>query len=135
MFVNPQSLSLGDGTVLNETLVARRGLDNDRIGMLRHLHARMATLKASFAEASLSEARALVREVEDVEFEMQEAWGWTRDRTRHSHWWQVEGCRCPSGANEALTGQGVRLVAAECPHHDVGDEIEGVTLLPFKPMA
>ena len=65
----------------------------------------------------MSEVDALVAAVAAVEYRMQDAWGFPRDATRHTHWRLVPGCACPEGGNRPLLGVPVRLVADDCPFH------------------
>ncbi len=123
---------LAGGSILNPRLVLEQALDAPRIARLQALHAEMHALYERFADAPADAIPALRAEVQRVEFEMQDAWGWERDASRHSHWSQVPGCTCPSQLNWSLFGQGVRFVAEACPVHPVTEDVPGVRVMPFK---
>ena len=62
--------------------------------------------------------RAYARVVEKIEFKLQDAWHFERDRTKHSWWYQVPGCTCPKKANgmKYATGES-RSVSRFCVIH------------------
>jgi len=66
--------------------------------------------------------------IEDCEFTLQGLWGFPRDGAFHTHWLEVEGCRCPVMDNQDVMykGLGLRVINLECPLH--GKESKGSAL-------
>lgn len=59
----------------------------------------------------------VVNAIETLEFELQDLWGFDRDRKFHSYWYKVEGCLCPKMDNKDLIGTDKRIQHFECPYH------------------
>lgn len=55
--------------------------------------------------------------VENLEYQLQELWGFPQDCDCHSHWWRIKGCTCPSLDNKDRLGTGYRVIAGDCPWH------------------
>lgn len=73
---------------INLQLAARQGLDEDAIKKLNNLHAEMYELKARWLEIknpTICDQNSMLLDVEDIEFEMQETWGFNHDAARHTH--------------------------------------------------
>ena len=119
----------GSDRVLNERLANTQGLDDADIAILRELHARMDALMRSLLEAELPRLREAVGEIEALECEMQKAWKFDENRSFHTHWLRVPGCRCRSVLNMGFWGQGVRFVAVNCPVHQDMQAPEGVLVV------
>jgi len=58
-----------------------------------------------------------VQFIEDIEFTLQGIWGFTRDKSFHSHWLDISGCTCPRLDNQERFGTPERITARDCPWH------------------
>lgn len=55
--------------------------------------------------------------VEQHEYELQELWGFNRDRSRHTYWLVNPTCSCPKMDNNDCYGQEVKWYSEYCPWH------------------
>jgi hypothetical protein len=51
-----------------------------------------------------------------MEYTMQGIWGFSRDRSYHTHWKELKGCTCPKLDN--AMGMPYRITTVSCPHHN-----------------
>ncbi len=108
----------GVSYTLNPVLASVRGLDEERVETLRRLHREVIDLRHEATGTSdPAELRRIASEIEVREFSMQEAWGFDRTASHHTHWLTLPGCTCPARANAGLRGHPVRVVAETCPAH------------------
>lgn len=54
----------------------------------------------------------LMEKLTDLEFQLQEAWGFSRDSTKHSYQWKLSKCSCGG-----LLGNGMAWIDKNCPYH------------------
>ena len=73
-----ESLLLHNGALLNPHQVIKQGLSAEQIRRIKMLHREK--------DAVMREAHLRVKQ---IEFEMQDAWGWDRDETKHTHRFQI----------------------------------------------
>ena len=55
--------------------------------------------------------------VKEIEFRLQEAWGFKRSVDWHSWWFQVPHCRCPVLDNWDYVGTKLAVTTGGCPVH------------------
>ena len=87
--------------MLNYKLAKRRGILRDDLYELERLHARVDELASLWNRERLYDgvdqteySRKLVsREVKQLEYRMQRAWGFTEDASEHTHWRRFPGLR------------------------------------------
>lgn len=60
-----------------------------------------------------------VYKIEQLEFWLQEAWGFEEDRNMHSYWHRIKGCTCPNLDNLDRRGTTYRVISGSCPWHSV----------------
>lgn len=103
---------------LNRSLVERQGLDQDRIDVIKALHIEMIQLfeKAENTD-DVNELREIAFSVENVEFMMQEAWGFEKNRNYHTHWFKIPKCDCPYFDNLDNVGTEYRIINDDCLIH------------------
>jgi len=110
--------------MLNPRLVFNQGLDQCDIDRLEKLHeARenmfqdMETLDPENAD-HLIKLRTYVVLLDALEFEMQRAWKFDQDPSKHTWWYQAPHCECPKMDNaDPLMGFGGRIINNNCPLH------------------
>lgn len=104
--------------VLNSRLVEQQNLTEEKINILKNLHIGMHETKEKMKETDDKSAlRELAFTVENLEFMMQEAWGFPKDRNYHSHWLEVPKCTCPKMDNRENYGTKYRVIDGKCPVH------------------
>lgn len=79
---------------------------------LRAMHRLLAEVK----ETPQSSKYDPVQFIEDMEYTMQGIWGFSRDRSYHTHWKELKGCTCPKLDN--AMGMPYRITTVSCPHHN-----------------
>ena len=61
--------------------------------------------------------QTLAQYIENVEFQLQEAWGFGRNVNFHSYWYRVPHCTCPKLDNKDSFGTAIRHINENCPVH------------------
>jgi len=59
-------------------------------------------------------------EIKNIEFELQETWGFELDSKYHRYWFDQPLCTCPKMDNKELIGAEHRLIDCRCPVHGNG---------------
>jgi hypothetical protein len=111
-----------DGTVtfLNPLLVAKKGLTNVNLDLLKHSHIYKWQLFKEMEEAdNPHDLQVIAKKVEEVEFYQQELWGFAKNASMHK-FWLVPQCECPADDNNEAYGSGHRIYAEHCPIHGEG---------------
>lgn len=112
----------GKTHVLNGVLIERQGIDVDACHKIADYHReKMTYLEAMSAcehteKIRLHELYDLIR---DIEFLLQDAWGFPRNEDWHRHW-EVPNCRCPPLDNMDAYPY-CSYISGACPVH--GEEI------------
>lgn len=105
---------------LNPFLIERQGRteeDLDKIVELhRELHEVFDEMEAESPE-NTKRLSQLATIVQQLEFDLQEAWGFEKDANRHSWWFQVPHCACPLLDNLDSLGTELKYWVADCPVH------------------
>ena len=60
--------------------------------------------------------RKLAEQVEKIEFKLQEAWKFKKDKNLH-RWFEVPKCLCPKMDNRDMLGTEYRVINESCPIH------------------
>lgn len=108
---------------LNPHLIVKQGLNEDEVRLLEELHEKRLNLFKLMAscDPKMKGDRVMLAEyaqqVEQLEFRMQEAWKFDKDRNMHSWWFRVPHCRCPKLDNEEHIGTPYRIFTQDCPVH------------------
>lgn len=75
---------------LNPFLVAQKKLRKSDIAHIVGLHIRKDLLLDEIEETG---DRGILKKIEEVEYQLQDAWGFTRNSMYHKHW-EIPGCSC-----------------------------------------
>jgi hypothetical protein len=59
----------------------------------------------------------LADQITDIDFELQEAWGFDSDIRYHTWWYQAPKCSCAKLDNHDFLGSGLSSVNENCPLH------------------
>ena len=70
---------------------------------------------------NIGERFLIVQELENLEYKMQELFGFKVDRDFHKYWKDLTGCLCPRLDNLENFGTPYRITTDDCPYH--GTEI------------
>ena len=104
---------------LNPFLVAQKKLTEGEVAEIIRLHVEKDHLLDRIEKSG---DRGILREIEDVEYKLQEAWGFPRNRSYHRGWMEPKNCSCPRLDNLDSLGAGsddscFRYYNAECKLH------------------
>jgi hypothetical protein len=102
---------------LNERLIERQGLTEEAIKKLVNLHYdKLDIYQTAKNTKDNNLLKELATKLREVEFAMQEAWGFKRDATYHE-WYNIPKCTCAKLDNYDLRGTKYSIVDALCPVH------------------
>ena len=106
---------------LNPSLVLKQKLTQEDIDEIKRLHVIRLELFDYMRKPEVARDRDLLRHcvqgMEDIEFCMQMAWKFDKDRSKHTWWYQVPNCECPMIDNHDLFGIDRRIINQDCPCH------------------
>lgn len=109
---------------LNPFLIERQGRteeDIDKIvGLHQELHEVFDEMEAESPE-NTERLGNLALVVKQLEFELQEAWGFDKNENYHSWWFQVPHCACPLMDNFDFLGTELGVRVTNCPVHGERD--------------
>ena len=66
----------------------------------------------------------LSKELENIEYSMQEIFGFPQNRNYHRYWLEIPTCTCPKLDNQEYYGTEYRLIVEDCPIH--GNRIKNI---------
>lgn len=120
--------SKSDWVQLNKKLIRNKGLTPEIVNRILELHLELQKFFWEVSEMKTitpEDGRRIRDEVEEIEYEMQFAWGFPRNPDFHTHWFRVPGCTCPKTDNGEWVGHGRRIISGDCPIHSVPDAERG----------
>ena len=77
-------------------------------------------VKTGRLSATREQIKQWDEEIKDIEFKLQEAWGFDQDSRYHRYWYDQPLCTCPKMDNRELLGTEYRLTDFRCPVHGDG---------------
>lgn len=106
---------------LNIRLVNRQGLTFGDIALIKSLHKKKAKLfKKMTAETEASKIKAYAKQAKELEFLLQEAWGFPKDESFHP-WYEVPHCSCAKLDNQDYRGTKYKSISSDCIVHSQGE--------------
>lgn len=112
--------------MLNEELVKRQKLSEDRVAAIKELHSVLAQVLAR--PTMFGDEKEIPAIIEGIEYALQGLWGFHFDSKRHTYWNKVIGCLCSQMDNDDMYGTGLRWTNAMCPFHGSLEEYENDAL-------
>ena len=120
MTYSKESLTVKDGNrsiVLSAAKITEQGLSDLSVGQIKGLHlARLIVLNAIESRESVEDKRALASLVESLDYALQDAWGFKRNKNFH-RWYELPGCSCPIHDNRDRTDTEFQIVNDDCIYH------------------
>lgn len=102
---------------LNWHLANKQGLTAEDMENLKILHVKKLTLfEAMEKETNVILLKLMAKEFQRIEFAMQEAWKFPKDKTFHE-WYSVPKCSCPKWDNEEMRGIDRKIISCDCIIH------------------
>lgn len=112
----------------NVGLLTTKGIDTPKkrheilaLHFLRHSYTHAMTNCDPKVLKDRRSLRNLANLIEGVEFQLQEAWGFSQDAAFHSYWFRVPHCTCPKLDNQENFGFPQRVINENCPVHGSED--------------
>ena len=104
---------------LNQNLIARNGVSIAAQLELCALYDKLeALIEEGNATSSVEENRRIADEIEQLEFKLQELWGFDRSQMHHRYWSQLNMCLCNANSMDNLDDFGYRrIIRMDCPIH------------------
>lgn len=110
---------------LNHKLLQKNKVTQEQQDKLQALYDELFDLlQASKLDKTLKDYEARVKELENLEYKLQENWNFPKDKQWHSYWWKLPQCTCPKLDNRERLGTGYQIVTLSCPYH--GSSNKGV---------
>lgn len=102
---------------LNPRLIKKQGVSPEKLELIKEKHIeKLDVFEKIKIEESKTELRSLALSVERIEFELQELWGFEKNKNMHE-WYLVPKCTCPKFDNADLRGSEMKIINKECPIH------------------
>lgn len=103
---------------LSPNMVLVQNLSVDDLDKLILLHEKLHSLFDEMRECkNMAVLPSYVKRVEEIEYEMQLAWKFPKDPSKHCWWYRVPHCKCPEIDNQENWGIPRRVINRECPVH------------------
>ena len=104
---------------LNQNLVARNNVSYTAQLQLCELYDELeALIEEGNATSSVEENRRIANEIEQLEFKLQELWGFGRSQMHHRYWSRLDMCLCNADSLDNSDDRGYRrTVRLDCPIH------------------
>lgn len=103
---------------LNPCMALKQGLSAEEVDKVASIHVKLQDLFDKMRdEADPRQLPSYIPKVEQLEFDLQEAWKFDKDVKKHSWWYRVPHCTCPKLDNRDSWGSGQRIISKECPVH------------------
>lgn len=110
---------------LNQNLIARNGVSLSSQLELCTLYDKLEELiEEGNATLSVEENRRIADEIEQLEFKLQELWGFGRSQMHHRYWSRLDMCLCNADSLDNRDDWGYRrVIRLDCPLHGTPREI------------
>ena len=106
--------------ILNEALAKRQNISDEQRVNLQFLYKKLDDLiREEQLEERLSDknvAKDYVRRMQNIEFQLQENWNFSKDPLCHTWWNSFDNCRCPKMDNNERFGH-EKIHRQDCPFH------------------
>lgn len=111
------------GLRLNERLILQQKLSEGEVEHILRLHEHKLKLcaKMEALPPDNPKVKAYAKELEQLEFLLQEAWKFPRDANYH-RFWEMPHCTCPKMANDDAYPSGYYVRTRDCPAHGESNE-------------
>ncbi len=109
----------GTSTYLNKLLLIKQKVSDENLELLKHAHIYKFNLYTEMGAAdSPAEFKVIAKKITDVEYYMQELWGFPKDIKMH-RFWELPHCNCAKIDNEERYGTGIYIYSKNCPIHSI----------------
>jgi len=74
-------------------------------------------IESSYKFNDVEEDGKILELLKELEFELQEYWGFEKNEAYHRSWYKVSTCKCPRLDNKDRYATGTGVINSNCPHH------------------
>lgn len=114
---------------LSTRLALKKSLTSSGLKILKDIHRKRFRLFEKIeAEDDPILLRILANKIDDIEYELQDAWGFDRDKKYHSWWFKLPKCKCPVMDNMDNVGTNYNIISGNCPLHGNIKEVQEVSV-------
>jgi len=105
-------------TILNQNWIKNKGIDADGVAKIEEIHAKRIDLFNRIEkEIDVEKLHEMAKEINDIDFALQDAWGFSKDIKYHTWWYRLPKCKCPKMDNRERVGTDSRIISSDCPLH------------------
>ena len=107
-----------EGIRLNERLILQQNLSESEVAEILRLHEYKLTIRSKMKALPPDnpKIKAYAKDLEQIEFLLQDAWKFPRDANFH-RFWETPHCSCPKMDNADAWPSGYYVKALDCPVH------------------
>ena len=107
-----------EGIRLNEQLILQQNLSESEVEQILRLHEHRLTICAKMRAlpSDNPKIKAYAKDLEQIEFLLQDAWKFPRDAKFH-RFWETPHCTCPKMDNADAWPSGYYVKTIDCPVH------------------
>lgn len=102
---------------INQKLAQERNLTEENINKINELHLLREKVEKNMAKASVEELPAYDKRLDEIEYQLQDLWGFGRNSS-FIKFWERPLCRCPTLDNKDSYGFGYYTYSSTCPVHN-----------------
>jgi hypothetical protein len=103
---------------LNQNWIKDKVIDLDGIAKLEGVHAKRIDLFNRIEkETDIVKLHEMAKEIDEIDFELQDGWGFDRDKRYHTWWYRLPKCTCPKMDNKDRLGTDYCIINRDCPLH------------------
>lgn len=104
--------------MINEQLAESRGISAENKEEIIRAHRLLQLINENIGDyVSEIGYKRVAQMVEDLDYRLQELWGFPLDKAYHTYWYQINGCTCPKMDNQETLGTGRKWINQSCPFH------------------
>ena len=113
-FAKEVELYFPEYSTLNNKLAETKKLSVATLKEIKHLH----SVADSIIE-NPSQCENPLKELEGIEYKLQELWGFPLDKNYHHYSFKLKDCTCPLSDNMSLLGSGMFRKSTDCKYHGI----------------
>jgi len=103
---------------LNPRLAQRQGVTVEGLKTIKNVHRKILKLFDKIrAEDDVLELHLLAEKITELDFQLQDAWGFERDANFHTWWYKAPKCTCAKMDNHDYLGTPLNSINLSCPLH------------------
>jgi len=105
-------------SILNPNLIKKQGVDKEGVKLIKTIHVMLLTIFDEIEkEDDPDKLHVFADVINELDFKLQEAWGFERDANYHTWWYRAPKCTCPTMDNQERVGTPYSIVSEDCPLH------------------